>query len=359
MRGPMTSRTGPAANTRARRGAAQTPLPGAAGAAGTPGTAPGAPHTGGMGLVTADVSVVAGSGGGGLESLENFRDLAWALPGMRRGRVLRSAKPVQLSEDDARTLTETMRIRDILDLRNPKELSEDPPGSVLSADLRTVPYLRSWTGQIATAPLVRGSTKKNVVRHNVSFISKLRYYSGMLWHLPLLSTLYAALVVTFNRDAARECMVKEVNAGGLVLMYKTILDISRPEMAAALRIIVACLEAGRPVLINCSIGKDRTGILSALVLSVAGASDEQIIGDYHRSDNMAKVSIAGLEHRRELRGIDLTMFERAPKHAIAGALAYIRRRYGSVSGYLCATGFSHAEQARLRALLIDVRPERI
>lgn len=39
--------------------------------------------------------------------------------------------------------------------------------------------------------------------------------------------------------------------------------------------------------------------------------------------------------------------------------AYIRRRYGSVSGYLCATGFGHAEQAKLRALLIDARPERI
>jgi hypothetical protein len=59
------------------------------------------------------------------------------------------------------------------------------------------------------------------------------------------------------------------------------------------------------------------------VLSVAGASDEQIIGDYHRSDNMAKVSIAGLEHRKELRGIDLTMFERAPKYALEGALVRV------------------------------------
>jgi hypothetical protein len=214
MRGPMTSR-----NTRGSARVSGAKASAAAAGTPTPGT-PATPHTGAMGVATADVELVVGSGGG-LPSLENFRDLASALPGMRRGRVLRSAKPVHLSEEDVRTLRDTLRIRDILDLRSPKELSEDPPKNLLYADSETQPYLRSWTGQITTAPSMRSFKAARVMRHNVSFISKLRYYTGMLYHIPLLSTLYAALVVVVNRDAARKCMVKEINAGGLGLMYKT------------------------------------------------------------------------------------------------------------------------------------------
>lgn len=40
---------------------------------------------------------------------------------------------------------------------------------------------------------------------------------------------------------------------------------------------------GCSVLIFCKAGKDRTGIISALVLTVAGCSDEQIVKDYIRS----------------------------------------------------------------------------
>lgn len=35
-----------------------------------------------------------------------------------------------------------------------------------------------------------------------------------------------------------------------------------------------------PAVINCAHGKDRTGILSALVLSVLGETEENIIKDY-------------------------------------------------------------------------------
>lgn len=42
-------------------------------------------------------------------------------------------------------------------------------------------------------------------------------------------------------------------------------------------------EPVQPVFFFCSAGKDRTGLIAALVLSILGASDEEIVADYVRS----------------------------------------------------------------------------
>lgn len=46
--------------------------------------------------------------------------------------------------------------------------------------------------------------------------------------------------------------------------------------------ITEAAEAGEPLLFFCKIGKDRTGVLAALLLSCCGAKPEEIIADYHR-----------------------------------------------------------------------------
>jgi protein tyrosine/serine phosphatase len=38
-----------------------------------------------------------------------------------------------------------------------------------------------------------------------------------------------------------------------------------------------------PVLFHCSSGKDRTGLIAALILAVCGLSDEEIFDDYEKS----------------------------------------------------------------------------
>lgn len=48
-----------------------------------------------------------------------------------------------------------------------------------------------------------------------------------------------------------------------------------------LQVMLKALQDGHSVMFYCKAGKDRTGIVAALLLSVAGASEEQIIEDYH------------------------------------------------------------------------------
>ena len=48
------------------------------------------------------------------------------------------------------------------------------------------------------------------------------------------------------------------------------------------KVITEAAEASEPLLFFCKIGKDRTGVLAALLLSCCGAKPEEIIADYHR-----------------------------------------------------------------------------
>lgn len=117
--------------------------------------------------------------------------------------------------------------------------------------------------------------------------------------------------------------------------------------------LAASVAADRPVLFFCKAGKDRTGLVAALVLSVLGASDEEILSDYVISDKYHMVALAGIEQDPQASGLDRSKFERAPREAMEHALEFIREQYGGVEQYLVQNGFNVAEQEELRQLLLE------
>lgn len=142
-------------------------------------------------------------------------------------------------------------------------------------------------------------------------------------------------------------------------MYHCLFESSDAEIAAALRALLSSAERGAPALFFCRAGKDRTGLVAALVLSVCGVADESILDDYVLSDDPSarEIALGGLERSRDLQGLDTRVFARAPREALAGALRRLRERHGSVERYLSErAGFTLAEQARLRAALAGKRP---
>lgn len=109
-------------------------------------------------------------------------------------------------------------------------------------------------------------------------------------------------------------------------------------------------ESGEPLLFFCKLGKDRTGLLAAMILSIMGADEDRIIDDYSKSDCFGGVALAKMESK-ELIGLDKSIFQRAPAEAMELTLAYLRDRYGGVPGYLEAAGFDLSKQERLRRAL--------
>jgi protein-tyrosine phosphatase len=97
------------------------------------------------------------------------------------------------------------------------------------------------------------------------------------------------------------------------------------------------------VLYHCLGGTDRTGVASALLLSLAGVPDEAIIADYSLSETLETLAARGLTGDAAIRRMT------APVHAMAALLDMIRERWGSVEGYLLDAGASLSAIAEVRA----------
>jgi protein-tyrosine phosphatase len=121
--------------------------------------------------------------------------------------------------------------------------------------------------------------------------------------------------------------------------------------------IKALAEGGAfPALVHCSAGKDRTGIVVALILAVLGVPDDVIAADYELSasylDAERTPAIGQLQASTGL-GADLTKpLLSSPAALILDVLAWVREAGGSVDGYLLDRGLSAADLDRLRAALV-------
>jgi protein-tyrosine phosphatase len=126
--------------------------------------------------------------------------------------------------------------------------------------------------------------------------------------------------------------------------------------AIAEAIKVLCAADALPGLVHCSAGKDRTGIVVALVLAVLGVPDEVIAADYALSsrylDPDSTPAIGQLQASTGL-GDSLTRpLLMSPPALILEVLSWVRAASGSVDGYLLDHGLSPAELDQLRSALI-------
>lgn len=140
----------------------------------------------------------------------------------------------------------------------------------------------------------------------------------------------------------------------LETIYRHMIAECGDAIAAAVRVL--CAGDALPALVHCSAGKDRTGVVIALVLAVLGVPDEVIAADYALSstylDPDRTPAIGQLQASTGL-GDDLTRsLLTSPPALILDMLAWVRAAGGSVDGYLLDRGLSPAGLARLRSALI-------
>jgi len=131
--------------------------------------------------------------------------------------------------------------------------------------------------------------------------------------------------------------------------YQVMIDRRQPALG---RIFDAIAGTEGPLLFHCFAGKDRTGLVAAMLLSVAGVEPEAIGADYAETDVqlatrytewLAKAS----PDRREQMEDEL----RCPPEWMLRTLDYVEHKWGGVSSYLEAAGVSPAGIDRLSARL--------
>lgn len=175
--------------------------------------------------------------------------------------------------------------------------------------------------------------------------------------------------LSLNQGAAREAphfemfMAARANGASMDAVYTAFYrdlpfdPLYRPLFAEAVRRIGRTEGA---VLIHCTAGKDRTGVLVALLLELAGVDADAIAADYLQSANVVTAEFVAAFSRQlfEQSGDRVAdediraMLTVAPAY-LAAAQTAIRDRHGSVEAYLRASGLTAADIEEARRRIID------
>lgn len=230
----------------------------------------------------------------------NFRDLG-GLPTedggrTRSGLLFRSDTLQELTEPDVDVLVHEVGLRLIVDLRAPGEVDTEGLG------------------------LLSGSR----VRHINLALS--------------------------SRD---ERAIPDLTADSLVGHYLGYLAVSA---AAAVQVFQSLADDGLPAVVHCAAGKDRTGVMTALLLRALGVPAEAVAQDYARSADAIPEILARLRRLPSYADrIDLLPADvhECSADTMTEFLAALDAEYGSVPQFLRQAGLDGDLLTRLRQRLVE------
>ncbi|WP_225728104.1 MULTISPECIES: tyrosine-protein phosphatase [unclassified Nocardia] len=108
-----------------------------------------------------------------------------------------------------------------------------------------------------------------------------------------------------------------------------------------------------PTVFHCAAGKDRTGLIAALVLTALDVSEDQIIADFALTDAAAPHFVANWKANNPGRTLRWPGYGRAPETVMRLVLEDLTATYGSAAAYLTSTvGITPTTIERLRNRLL-------
>lgn len=114
----------------------------------------------------------------------------------------------------------------------------------------------------------------------------------------------------------------------------------------------ALAEADGGVVFHCYAGKDRTGLVAAMLLELAGVARDGIASDYGETDRQLAEQYEVWIGKSEPQDRDRVRDElRCPPDRILGVLDYLDQKWGGVAGYLEAAGVTPSNIDRISSRL--------
>lgn len=242
-----------------------------------------------------------------LEGAANARDLG-GLPvrgggATRPGVLLRTDNLQGLTPTDVRLLVDELSVRVVVDLRTGMEVRQEGPGPLTREPAVDVRHRSLY-------PEAGQNTDIDVLPWN-----------------------------TFDRNG-------HVDESPAVRAYLNYLRNRPDSIVEALRDIA---HADGAAVVHCAAGKDRTGVVCAIALSVVGVDPEAIVADYVATDQRIEAIVARLAASPTYASdihVDQTDRHRPRAETMERVLELI-----DVSDWLGAHGFGDADAAALRARL--------
>ena len=147
----------------------------------------------------------------------------------------------------------------------------------------------------------------------------------------------------------------KVGSTYLIRTYRRILDVRRDRIAQTVAMLAR--PESRPALFHCQGGKDRTGILTALLLSMVGVADEYIAADYALSARFLIKMFLEVEappaYPAASYSAEQYEIESCPPEVMLWTLHHLRDRYGGIDEYLLAGDMTPEGLDLLRGALLE------
>ena len=141
-------------------------------------------------------------------------------------------------------------------------------------------------------------------------------------------------------------MTENFNTVSMDVNYVNTLEKEKRSIAKVLKVIHDSEEGC--VLLHCSAGKDRTGLIAMLLLGIAGVDYQDIITNYEPS--FANISHNPRVKKMNMRDVPPMMLSNYT--FMQKTLKHIDYKYGSIKDYVKSLGFIHSEINQIRNRLI-------
>ncbi|MBM6546675.1 tyrosine-protein phosphatase [Janibacter sp. YIM B02568] len=256
-----------------------------------------------------------------LEGVVNMRDMG-GLPtthgrATQSGRLIRSDNLQDLTPASVTHLVDTLGVTDVVDLRSTLE--------------------HRITGE--------GPLRATSLTHH--------HHSLVVESDDDARTVDEALALRFEPDGSRG-RPKPVRDADFWGRHYTGYVTRRPDSVGAALAAISRSPGG--TIVHCAAGKDRTGTVVGMALSVAGVPDDAIVEDYVLSAERIERIIDRLidvePYRYSLPSH--TIDEQRPKaESMAAVLTHLRDAHGGAEAWLRERGWREDDVARLRSRLLD------
>ncbi|KAH7355875.1 protein-tyrosine phosphatase-like protein [Pyrenochaeta sp. MPI-SDFR-AT-0127] len=289
-----------------------------------------------------------------LGSILNFRDVsefvneATHTRRLQTGLLYRCARPAQdeASFQDRQRLIHDYKVKSIIDLRTKTEHIEQARKQ--AANIKASAAL-SQTNDAVAEPL----KMPNIAYYNINFngsafsrmlLSKLSWFEYI--HL------VGLMLLGYRLDAIK-ILSPHMEKMGLVGLAISSLDVCTYEVKQVFDVFAE--EHNWPILVHCTQGKDRTGLVVMLVLFLLGVDEQAIDLDYRSSE--AELASEKEARMKEIQSIGLSeRFALCPSDVVKSVHAHLLEEYGGVCNYLAKIGVTtETIDIIKRKLLVDAQ----
>lgn len=173
-------------------------------------------------------------------------------------------------------------------------------------------------------------------------------FSLIAWWKLLVVFILGALMMV--RTASKMVVRNTAARVGPMSVYLAVAEKQKPEVRFLFEEVLS-VSSNYPVIVSCSLGKDRTGVIISLLLSICGVPVDVIAEDYAKTEACMTPALKALNTELGLG----PEWSEAPAATMTNFLAELTSRYGSVEGYLRSANVTTESLDRIRDILVGKR----